>query len=321
MGGVDRLHRLARTALVASTGRVGLLRRPRPRRCTSARCLALEGAPIGIRVNVVNPDAVIRGSRIWSGTWRSERAAANKIDEDGRRGALPPALHAEAQRAARGRRRGRLFLRLRCARQVDRQHPQRRRRQPRRRSRDERRCGQMPEERTPMPPSSTTTPRRATLDDDYAHLGAPARPPRHRHRGAGRQGDGLRASPCPPGASAPAARGSRASPAPASRATCTRSSRTARVVHQLGRATPAVSLHFPVGQASDCGGAAPGSRGACGLRLRRGELQHLPGPARPARISYKFGSLTPHRRRGARSRRSSTTSSASRSAAQLGSTR
>ena len=45
-----------------------------------ARCLALEGAPLGIRVNVVNPDAVIRGSRIWSGSWREERAAANKID-------------------------------------------------------------------------------------------------------------------------------------------------------------------------------------------------------------------------------------------------
>src|SRR5438132_897510 len=45
-----------------------------------ARCLALEGAPLGIRVNVVNPDAVIRGSRIWSsGSWREERAAANKI--------------------------------------------------------------------------------------------------------------------------------------------------------------------------------------------------------------------------------------------------
>src|SRR3989454_589734 len=44
-----------------------------------ARCLALEGAPLGIRVNVVNPDAVIRGSRIWSGSWRDERAAANKI--------------------------------------------------------------------------------------------------------------------------------------------------------------------------------------------------------------------------------------------------
>jgi rhamnulose-1-phosphate aldolase/alcohol dehydrogenase len=45
-----------------------------------ARCLALEGAPEGIRVNIVNPDAVIRGSKIWDGDWRKERAASNKID-------------------------------------------------------------------------------------------------------------------------------------------------------------------------------------------------------------------------------------------------
>jgi NAD(P)-dependent dehydrogenase (short-subunit alcohol dehydrogenase family) len=45
-----------------------------------ARCLALEGAPSGIRVNVVNPDAVIRGSRIWNGDWRQERAGAHGID-------------------------------------------------------------------------------------------------------------------------------------------------------------------------------------------------------------------------------------------------
>lgn len=41
-----------------------------------ARCLALEGAPSGIRVNVVNPDAVLRGSTIWSGDWLQERADA-----------------------------------------------------------------------------------------------------------------------------------------------------------------------------------------------------------------------------------------------------
>ncbi len=46
-----------------------------------ARCLALEGAEIGVRANVVNPDAVIRGSRIWGGTWRAERAASNKITD------------------------------------------------------------------------------------------------------------------------------------------------------------------------------------------------------------------------------------------------
>ncbi len=45
-----------------------------------ARCLALEGAPFGIRVNVVNPDAVLRGSRIWDGNWRAERAKAYGVD-------------------------------------------------------------------------------------------------------------------------------------------------------------------------------------------------------------------------------------------------
>ena len=41
-----------------------------------ARCLALEGASGGIRVNVVNPDAVLQGSKIWSGDWLQERADA-----------------------------------------------------------------------------------------------------------------------------------------------------------------------------------------------------------------------------------------------------
>ena len=45
-----------------------------------ARCLALEGAEHGIRVNVVNPDTVIRGSRIWDGAWRQERADAYGLD-------------------------------------------------------------------------------------------------------------------------------------------------------------------------------------------------------------------------------------------------
>jgi rhamnulose-1-phosphate aldolase/alcohol dehydrogenase len=48
-----------------------------------ARCLALEGAGDGIRVNVVNPDAVLRGSKIWTGEWREQRAAAyNMKPED-----------------------------------------------------------------------------------------------------------------------------------------------------------------------------------------------------------------------------------------------
>lgn len=40
-----------------------------------ARCLAEEGGQFGIRVNTVNPDAVLSGSRIWEGSWRKERAA------------------------------------------------------------------------------------------------------------------------------------------------------------------------------------------------------------------------------------------------------
>jgi NAD(P)-dependent dehydrogenase (short-subunit alcohol dehydrogenase family) len=47
-----------------------------------ARCMALEGAPHGIRVNAVNPDAVLRGSKIWQGPWRQQRAASLKISED-----------------------------------------------------------------------------------------------------------------------------------------------------------------------------------------------------------------------------------------------
>ncbi|PRY26534.1 rhamnulose-1-phosphate aldolase/alcohol dehydrogenase [Aliiruegeria haliotis] len=48
-----------------------------------ARCLALEGAPEGIRVNVVNPDAVLRGSRIWSGDWLEQRADTYSTDKEG----------------------------------------------------------------------------------------------------------------------------------------------------------------------------------------------------------------------------------------------
>ncbi len=47
-----------------------------------ARCLALEGADAGIRVNTVNPDAVLRGSKIWNGEWREQRAASSKIEVD-----------------------------------------------------------------------------------------------------------------------------------------------------------------------------------------------------------------------------------------------
>jgi rhamnulose-1-phosphate aldolase/alcohol dehydrogenase len=47
-----------------------------------ARCLAEEGGAERIRVNTVNPDAVLQGSRIWGSDWRQERAAAYGIEPE-----------------------------------------------------------------------------------------------------------------------------------------------------------------------------------------------------------------------------------------------
>ena len=94
-----------------------------------ARCLAEEGGAAGIRVNTVNPDAVLQGSRIWGSSWREERAAAYGIDARRARGALPQAHHARREHPARGHRRGGAALRLRRALgQEHRQRAQRRRR-------------------------------------------------------------------------------------------------------------------------------------------------------------------------------------------------
>jgi rhamnulose-1-phosphate aldolase/alcohol dehydrogenase len=47
-----------------------------------ARCLAEEGGPHGIRVNTVNPDAVIQDSGIWSSDWKAERASTYGVEEE-----------------------------------------------------------------------------------------------------------------------------------------------------------------------------------------------------------------------------------------------
>ena len=44
--------------------------------------LALECAEAGIRVNMVNPDAVLRGSKIWTRSWREARATAYRKRPD-----------------------------------------------------------------------------------------------------------------------------------------------------------------------------------------------------------------------------------------------
>jgi NAD(P)-dependent dehydrogenase (short-subunit alcohol dehydrogenase family) len=47
-----------------------------------ARCLAEELGGDGIRVNCVNPDAVVRGSGIFTSAWREERARGYGIEPD-----------------------------------------------------------------------------------------------------------------------------------------------------------------------------------------------------------------------------------------------
>ena len=78
---LDRLRRLQERA-----GRRARTRPPtrRPRRpsCTSRAASPRRAGRAGIRVNTVNPDAVLQGSRIWDSSWREERAAAYGIEPD-----------------------------------------------------------------------------------------------------------------------------------------------------------------------------------------------------------------------------------------------
>jgi rhamnulose-1-phosphate aldolase/alcohol dehydrogenase len=69
----------SKNALVASSG-AAAYSTAKAAELHLARCMALELAADGIRVNVVNPDAVLQGSRIWSSSWRAERARAYGID-------------------------------------------------------------------------------------------------------------------------------------------------------------------------------------------------------------------------------------------------
>ncbi len=47
-----------------------------------ARTIAADGGALGIRVNSVLPDAVIRGSKIWDSSWKKERADSYGIGTD-----------------------------------------------------------------------------------------------------------------------------------------------------------------------------------------------------------------------------------------------
>jgi NAD(P)-dependent dehydrogenase (short-subunit alcohol dehydrogenase family) len=47
-----------------------------------ARVAALEGGDYGVRVNMINPDAVFRGSTLWSPELRRARAQAHRVQEE-----------------------------------------------------------------------------------------------------------------------------------------------------------------------------------------------------------------------------------------------
>src|SRR6185436_19222739 len=48
----------------------------------AAYSAAKEAGAAGLRVNTVNPDTVLQGSRLWGSSWREERAAAYGIEPD-----------------------------------------------------------------------------------------------------------------------------------------------------------------------------------------------------------------------------------------------
>ena len=93
------------------------------------RLLAAELGEYGIRVNGINPDAVVRGSGIFAKGWGAQRAAVYGVPEDELGTLLRPAHAAQAGGPARARRRRRVRAHGRRPRPHDRApHPRRRRR-------------------------------------------------------------------------------------------------------------------------------------------------------------------------------------------------
>ena len=47
-----------------------------------ARVLAIEAGPLGVRVNIINPDAIFQDSALWNEYVRAVRAAAHGVEID-----------------------------------------------------------------------------------------------------------------------------------------------------------------------------------------------------------------------------------------------
>lgn len=79
VGGGDVIYIVSKNALVA--GRDNLAYgTAKAAQLHQARLLAAEVGGDGIRVNVINPDAVIQGSGIWAGAWAEGRAKAYGVE-------------------------------------------------------------------------------------------------------------------------------------------------------------------------------------------------------------------------------------------------
>ncbi|MDN5211739.1 bifunctional rhamnulose-1-phosphate aldolase/short-chain dehydrogenase [Fulvivirgaceae bacterium BMA12] len=79
--GGDLINIASKNALVSGPNNVGY-GTAKAAQTHMSRLLAAELGPFGIRVNVVNPDAVIEGSRIWEGAWAEGRAKAYGISPE-----------------------------------------------------------------------------------------------------------------------------------------------------------------------------------------------------------------------------------------------
>lgn len=79
--GGDIINIASKNALVSGPNNVGY-GTAKAAQVHMSRLLAAELGPDKIRVNVVNPDAVIEGSKIWEGSWAEGRAKAYGISVD-----------------------------------------------------------------------------------------------------------------------------------------------------------------------------------------------------------------------------------------------
>ena len=79
--GGDIVNIVSKNALVAGPKNVGY-GTAKAAQMHMSRLMAAELGPDRIRVNVINPDGVIVGSKIWEGEWAEERAKAYDISVD-----------------------------------------------------------------------------------------------------------------------------------------------------------------------------------------------------------------------------------------------